>query len=49
MKAATQYKLDPALIVLKDVSVEYVTELNGVIRVWKATAIAGRRGQLGWS
>ena len=43
-KAATQYKLDPSLIVLKDVSVEYVTEINGVIRGWKATEIAGRRG-----
>ena len=42
-KAATQYKLDPSLIVLKDVSVEYVAEINGVIRGWKATAIAGRR------
>ncbi len=31
-EAATQYKLDPSLIVLKDVSVEYFTELNGVIR-----------------
>lgn len=42
-KAATQYNVDPSLIVLKDVSVKYVTEINGVIRGWKATAIAGRR------
>lgn len=44
-KAATQYQVDPALIVLKDVSVEYVTEINGVIRGWKVTALAGRRAQ----
>lgn len=42
-KAAAQYHVDPSLIVLKDVAVEYVTEINGVIRGWKVTAIAGRR------
>jgi hypothetical protein len=41
-KAATQYNVDPSLIVLKDVSVKYVIEINGVIRGWKATTIAGR-------
>lgn len=44
-KAADQYKVDASLIVLKDVSVEYVTEVNGVVRGWKATAVAGRRPQ----
>lgn len=42
-KAAQQYKVDPSVIVLKDVSVDYVTEINGVIRGWKAHAIAGRK------
>lgn len=41
--AATRYATDPSLIVLKDVSVEYLAELNGVIRGWDAQAIAGRR------
>lgn len=40
-KAAAQYQVDPSRIVLKDVAVEYVTEINGVIRGWKASAIAG--------
>lgn len=45
-KAAGQYHVDPAHVVLKDVAVEYVTEINGVIRGWKATAVAGQRAQL---
>lgn len=42
-KAAEQYHVDPALIALKDITVSYNTELNGVIRGWKAQAIAGQR------
>jgi len=42
-KAAKQFHVDPDRIALKDVSVEYLTEINGVIRGWKATAIAGKR------
>lgn len=41
-KAATQYSVDSPLIVLKDVLVEYNTEINGVIRGWRASAIAGK-------
>ena len=44
-KAAEQYKVEASRIVLKDVAVEYVTEINGVIRGWKATAMAGRKPQ----
>lgn len=42
-QAADQYSVDAAGIILKDVLVEYNTEINGVIRGWKASAIAGRR------
>lgn len=41
-KAAQQYQSDIGTIILKDVEVTYNTELNGVIRGWKATAIAGK-------
>ena len=36
-KAAAQYHVDASVVVLKDVAVEYVTEVNGVIRGWKAS------------
>lgn len=42
-KASETYSVDAALIVLKDVIVEYTTEINGVIRGWKASAVAGKR------
>lgn len=41
-QAAQQYKAPVEAIVLKDVQVTYNSELNGVIRGWKATALAGR-------
>ena len=42
-KAAELYETDPTVVVLKDVNVKYTTEINGVIRGWRATAIAGKR------
>lgn len=42
-KAAEQYQVDAAEIVLKDVKVEYTTEMNGVVRGWRAAAIAGKK------
>jgi hypothetical protein len=41
-KAAQQYQTDVSMIVLKDVAVTYNAELVGIIRGWKATAIAGK-------
>lgn len=41
-RAAQQYTVDQSVVVLKDVHVDYRSEINGVIRGWRATAIAGR-------
>ncbi len=41
-KAAEQYTVDANFVVLRDVSVEYTTEINGIVRGWRAHAIAGK-------
>lgn len=42
MKAAELYQVDSAAVVLKDINVVYSTEINGVIRGWRAKALAGK-------
>lgn len=44
-RAAELYKVDPTAVVLTGVQVEYLTEANGVIRGWRATAVAGKKGE----
>lgn len=46
-QAAEEYSVDAARIILKDVLVKYNAEINGVIRGWKASAIAGKKYVVG--
>jgi len=41
-KAATQYQVPKSQVVLGEVAVDYMAEMVGTIRSWKATAIAGQ-------